>query len=130
MFAYLASLDLHVADLASTPVHGVPPKHALGYIQADNLLAVEGADDLPGAHCCIHVHDEFSVVFVRTAVDHALGTLMPYPSEDPPRSLEAPHLEWSVFHRYAQSRLPNEGGIQSISTRNPCRAGLAMVHAT
>ena len=39
MFAYFASLDLHVADLASTHIHGAPLKHALGYIQADNLLA-------------------------------------------------------------------------------------------
>ena len=27
------------------------------------------------------------MVFVKTVVYHALGTLMPYPSEDPPRSL-------------------------------------------
>ena len=49
VFAYLASLDLHVADLASTYMHCVHLKHALGYIQANNLLAVEGADDLPDA---------------------------------------------------------------------------------
>lgn len=30
------------------------------------------------------------MVFVRTVVYHATGTLMLYPSEDPPRLLEAP----------------------------------------
>jgi hypothetical protein len=28
------------------------------------------------------------MVLVKTAVYHAMGTLMPYPSEDPPRLLE------------------------------------------
>jgi hypothetical protein len=39
--------------------------------------------DLSGVHSCITIHNGSSVVFVKTLVYHTLGTLMPYPSEDP-----------------------------------------------
>jgi hypothetical protein len=58
-------------------------EHVFGNVQTDHLLAVHGADDLPGVHSCITIHSGSSMVFVKTAVYHALGTLMPYPSEDP-----------------------------------------------
>jgi hypothetical protein len=54
-------------------------------IQPKDLQAIHGANDLSGVHSCITIHDGSSVVFVKTLVYHALGTLMPYPSEDPPR---------------------------------------------
>jgi hypothetical protein len=38
---------------------------------------------LSGVHSCITIHGGSSVVFVKTLVNHPLGTLMPYPSEDP-----------------------------------------------
>jgi hypothetical protein len=37
------------------------------------------------------------MVFVKTAVYHALGTLMPYPSEDPPRLLKISLLDRRLF---------------------------------
>jgi hypothetical protein len=37
------------------------------------------------------------MVFVKTVVYHALGTLMPYPSEDPPRLLEISLPERRLF---------------------------------
>ena len=72
-----ASPDLHPADLAGTRIHDLHLKLALDYIQADNLLAVEGADDLPGAHCCNDVLIAFPMVFLRTAFYHVVGAFIP-----------------------------------------------------
>jgi hypothetical protein len=66
-------------------VFGVRLKHLFGDVQTNKLLAVHGADDLSGAHSCITIHEESSVVFVKTLDYHTLGTLMPYPSDDSPR---------------------------------------------
>ena len=58
---------------------------SLGNVEPDHLLAIHGADDLCGVHSCITIYSGSSMVLVKTAVYHAMGTLMPYPSEDPPR---------------------------------------------
>jgi uncharacterized heparinase superfamily protein len=55
------------------------------------------------------------MVFVKTAVYHAVGTLMPYPSEDPPRFLG----RLLLIDRCSISALRffplREGSIHSIS---------------
>jgi hypothetical protein len=85
VFSYRSSPDLQIADLASPHVHCVNLEHMLGNIKPNNLQAIHGADDLSGVHSCTTIHGGSSMVFVKTVVYHALGTLMPYPSEDPPR---------------------------------------------
>jgi len=87
MRQHFGAFDLHVDDFTRAHVHCVQLKHVLGNIEAYDLLAIHGADDLSCVHSCITIHDGSSMVFVKTAVYHALGTLMPYPSEDPPRLL-------------------------------------------
>jgi hypothetical protein len=82
---HLGPLDLHVDDLPRVHLHRMHLKHLFGNIQTDHLQAVHGADHLSSVHTRITIHDGSSVVFVKTVVYHLLGTLMPYPSEDPPR---------------------------------------------
>jgi hypothetical protein len=45
------------------------------------------------------------MVLVKTAVYHAMGTLMPYPSEDPPRLLEVSRPDRRRFMPSAFSSL-------------------------
>jgi hypothetical protein len=45
------------------------------------------------------------MVLVKTAVYHTLGTLMPYPSEDPPRLLEVSLPDRRLFMLLAFSGL-------------------------
>lgn len=80
---HFGTLELHVDDLAGAHVHRVQLKHLLGDVQPHDLLAVHGADELSCTHAWITIHDGSSTVFVKTTVYHALGALMPYPSEDP-----------------------------------------------
>jgi len=58
------------------------------------------------------------VVFVKTVVYHALGTLMPYPFEDPPWRISV--KRFSPEQLYCSSLCPclvplGEGGIHYIS---------------
>jgi hypothetical protein len=56
------------------------------------------------------------MVLVKTAVYHAMGTLMPYPSEDPPQKLGLTRLFngclISVLKLFSYKKV---GGIHSIS---------------
>jgi hypothetical protein len=45
------------------------------------------------------------MVFVKTVVYHALGTLMPYPSEDPPRLHGTSLLDKRLFRLSALNSL-------------------------
>lgn len=50
------------------------------------------ADDLPRTLCSTTMHDEASLWFMKTLVDHdAMGTLMPYPVEGPAFLADKPH---------------------------------------
>jgi hypothetical protein len=64
------------------------------------------------------------MVFVKTLAYHALGTLMPYPSEDPPRLLGLFFLIDGCSSRRSNFLPRGEGGIHSISTdkRHPVAA--------
>jgi len=116
---HLGAFDLHVDDLACAHVHAVQLKHVLGYVQSDDLFAIHGADDLSCVHSCITIHGGSSMVLVKTLVYHTLGTLMPYPSEDPPRLLKASLPDRRLFMPLAFSGLNSvargQGGIHSIS---------------
>ena len=88
VFPYMGALALDVDDFTSAHVHAVQLKYVLGNVETDNLQTIHGADDLSCAHSCTTIHDGSSAVFVKTVVYHALGTLMPHPSKDPPRLLK------------------------------------------
>ncbi len=61
------------------------------------------------------IHDGSSVVFVKTVVYHALGTLMPYPSEDPPQFSGDFSTDQRLFNLCAPNFAnPKVGGIHSI----------------
>jgi hypothetical protein len=76
-----------------------------GNVQPKDLFAAHGADDLSCVHSCITIHSGSSMVLVKTAVYHAMGTLMPYPSEDPPQSLEVSLPDRRLFMLLAFSGL-------------------------
>jgi len=63
-------------------------KNVFSDVQPRGLQAIHGADELSCAHSCITIQSGSAMVLVKTAFYHAMGTLMPYPSEDPPRLLE------------------------------------------
>ena len=89
-------------------------KHVLCDIQPHDLQAIHGADDLSSVHSCITIHDGSSVVFVEAVVYHALGTLIPYPSEDPPQSLGNSFLINGCFVSVRKLCSFKVGGIHSI----------------
>src|SRR5664279_315781 len=102
---HLGPFELHVDDLARIHVYAVQLKHQFGNIKPDHLLAVQRTDDLSCMHSCITIHGGSSMVFVKTLVYHVLGTLMPYPSEDPPRLLKAALPDRRLFIPLAFSGL-------------------------
>jgi hypothetical protein len=64
------------------------------------------------------------MVLVKTAVYHAMGTLMPYPSEDPPRSLEVSLPDRRLFMLLAFSGLNSLPVGREASIASPGRARL------
>jgi len=72
---------------------------------ANDLFAIHVADDLCCGHACITIHGGSSVLLVKTLVYHNLGTLVLYPSEDPPQLLEVSHPDRWLFTPLAFSGL-------------------------
>jgi len=83
---HLGALDLQVDNFARAHAHRVLLKHLLGDVETNDLLAVHDADDWSRVQ--FQYYDCWRILggLVKTAVHHLLGTLMPYPSEDPPRA--------------------------------------------
>jgi len=63
------------------------------------------------------------MVFVKTAVYHALGTLMPYPSEDPPRLLKVSLRDRRLFMPLAFSGLDSLPVGREASIASPAFVG-------
>jgi hypothetical protein len=60
-------------------------EHAFGDVQSNDLQAGHLTDDLPRALGSTTMHDETSLMFVKTLVYQATGTLIPYPFKSPAR---------------------------------------------